>query len=644
MNAKNYKKSELAIIAAAMILCLFFILAGTIPLESFWGFNHLKYFPPFVTLIYALLFLCILIPATSNGINKLLTTFSDRFKSLPGPVKVILVFTISAVIFYFFRVHVYSLGDGYQRIYQIEQGYLFFHTETLDFFLHGILYRFLNLLGKFSAEWVYIFFSILTGIGFVLTVFFVRPDFDSRPETRIFIKVALFALGGLQLFFGYVESYSLFYAFSLLYLFFASDTLFSGRRLLTASIILALALVSHEAAMVFVPSYLYLAFKCNKTKPKIAFSRRIVAFLIVIVPTMAVIGMEIWLRLNVAEYLPELSGGILPIYSPGSYAIISPRHLLDVLNEFLLISPIPFLILPILFISYKSNSNHRAVTVFSIVIIISSLAMLLLLDPKLGYARDWDLFSIPAAAVGLGSALLLISRISLNNIKRHSQLILAALPIIFLSGWITLNASEKRQLDRAESLLKLSDRGAGYATELLAHYYSSRLGDNNKALRLLESIEGSAKNARVYGKIARALYDQGRPAEAMANIYRGLAIDSNAIKLYQMAGDLMILQGRPDSSLPYLIKAARMDPVNYGTYYSLGVAYRDLDSLSQSVSAFQQAIKIRPESAGACFKIGQVFYLMGRSDSAFVYVERGLHLNPNYPGGADILETIKRGR
>ena len=78
------------------------------------------------------------------------------------------------------RVHVHSLGDGYQRVYQVEKGYLHNPPEPLDFFLHSILYRLLNPSLGVSAESIYTSLSIIFGIVLVTGVYLFR--FPNIPQ------------------------------------------------------------------------------------------------------------------------------------------------------------------------------------------------------------------------------------------------------------------------------------------------------------------------------------------------------------------------------------------------------------------------------------------------------------------------------
>lgn len=632
----------LALIILAALLAVVFIIAGAAPLDNLWGFNHLKYFPDYVILIYALLFLLILIPSSSVRLGAFLIGISKRFIKLPAAARILAIAVFSVAVFYMLRVHVHSLGDGYQRIYQVEQGYLYYHTEPLDFFLHAILYRVLKMFGAGSGELSYSLLSFACGTAFILAIYLIKFPGDYGSQAGSVIKLLIISLGGLQFFFGYVESYTLFYIFALLYLSLGTRFLITTKGLLVSSIMLALAIASHITGAIFIPSFIYLVYYNFRYCKPTSFALRYIPVILILVPALGLIGQEIWLRIYVAEYVPSISGGILPIFSASEYSMFSPSHLFDILNEFLLITPVSFVLIIYAVSSRRRDVNSKPVTSFALAVAVCSFLLLLAIDPKLGLARDWDLFSIPCAAIATSVIFYSFWRSKSIGVNSYGSIILAGLSVLFLSSWILTNASEKRQLVRAEDLLSLSDRSRGYSTELLAYYYKYEAKDSQKAYDLLISIPDEAKSARVYSKIAKTLIDLGRHEDALESAHEGLAIDSNFAELHAIAGATWTRLGKPEKGLPHILKTCYLRPDDYQIYHLLGNAYYKLDSIGKAMLAFKEAIRLNPESALFHVEAGNMYRLMGQYDSAIVYTQKGLRLDPNYAQGYQLLEMIRR--
>lgn len=641
MNSNQPTPNRMLLVIPALVLGAVYILAGLIPINSLWGFNHLKYFPKFISIIYAVLFLLVILPPFANAATALIGRLSKTFQKLPLVLRIIIVALAAGSLFYIFRVHVHSLGDGYQRIYQIEKGYWYYYTEPLDFFLHAVLFRFLKLFGVISGELAYTIISISSGIAYILTVYLFRVPDDIPKSSVILVKLIAVSLGGTQMFFGYVESYTFFYLFSLLFLLWSAKFILSGKGLITASILLALAMACHMIAVFLLPAFAYLIYFNLKKIRATGFRQKYLPALLVILIILAHIGAEMRLRYFVEIYTPSFSGGFLPLYSFSEYSVLSLAHLYDILNQLLLISPAVFLLLFYCISDIKFARNRKELNLFLSIVFLCALLVVSLLDPKLGYARDWDLFSIPTAILGLSLAILLsIGLKAGDRINRYSVFVMASFSILLFSGWILTNASAKRQLHRAEDLLGLSEKGRGYGTELLAFYYRNT-GDSQKSLELLQSITGPAKNARVYSKIAKTQMDLHRDDDALESAYAGIALDSNFTELQLMAGFIWLKKNRADLALPRFLKANELAPGRPEIFHFLCTVYTELDSLGKAMMAGREAIRLKPDFAPAYIEMGSIFNRMGIYDSALVYTKEGLKLDPSISTGYKILDDIK---
>jgi len=626
---------------AGFIMAGLYILAGLIPIDSLWGFNHLRYLPDYGMIAIGLLFIIVLIPHVSEKIFSAVKEILRIFNRFSLSVRVVAIAIMAVLVFYLLRVHVHSLGDGYQRIYQVEQGYLYYHTEVLDFFLHGILYAGLNLIGKFSGETIYTIFSIAAGTSFIISIYLFRLDDRERIIDEPLMKILLITFGGSQLFFGYAESYALFYIFSLLYILYAVRFLLSGKGLLAASIFLGLSCTSHITALILAPSFFYLAFYNHRIICPEKFPRKYIPSIIALAMIAAVIVQEILLRIYVGEYVTSVSGGYLSLWPLSEYTVFSPAHLLDVLNEILIIVPV-ILILAFAGFGVPSNDKHKNLNIFLSITAVSGALMMVIVDPKLGYARDWDLFSIPTAMLGLAGVIYFTTKLNLKAERPCKRFVIGALSMIFLSGWVLTNASVQGQLNRAEDLLSLDDKGRGYCTELLAYYYRYNAHNNEKSLELLQSIPGRGKNARVYYKIAKTEIDLGRHEDALESIYKGLDLDSNYAALHLMAGTILTNRGKPEQGLPHLQRAITLDQSRKEAYHTLGTAYYKLDSLDMALMIFKDIARVYPDDAMAYIEAGNMYRLLRQYDSAYFYIRQGLQINPDIAEGYQLLNAIKR--
>lgn len=630
----RFQTGRIIILAIAVL----YLLAGHLHLEMLWGINHLKYLPGYAPFVIAL---AVVVGIFTGPLTSLLGAFqflNRKFSSLSLRTRLILVTLAAAGLFYLLRVKVHALGDGYQRIYQIERGYYFYPAEALDFFLHAAFFRLFRLFTAVPAETIYIAFSILCGIVFILLIYRLYSSIKSSDQATTLLPFLLSALGGSVLFFGYVESYSLYYPAVLLYLLFSLQYLERERYLHYGAVCLSFAILSHQSALFLLPSFLLLLLHFQR-KTNVPLFHLLPAAPVIISLTI-LIGIEIYNRLNYSEYLRSFGENFLPLFS-GEYPAFSAVHFLDLANLLLLIFP-----LAPLFIYLALRPGVSQVKLpddsrwFLWAVLAGALFFLIFVDPKLGMPRDWDLFATPAAALSFVLIAFAVRRSQMGSLERFR---VGYFALLFFSLWVAINASEPRQLERAESVLKLSPKGQDYGTELLAFHYRNKLNNSPKALALFQSIKGRGRNARVLSSIAQMQLELGQVNQALSTAREGLPLDSSGA-LHAVIGSILLRLDSVPSALPHLMKAIELSPQTARNFYLLGQAYYRLENDTAAISAFKSSLTLDPSAFPAMFSIGQAYLRQGLLDSAYVYIEAGLRLNPKDQQAWELMNFIRSQR
>jgi len=568
----------------AFLLSAIYVVAGLIPIDSLWGFNHLKYFPGYVSIIYALIALLIITPFIGNRLFSLISKFAAYFQRLNKPLRIIIISVIAGVLFHFLRVHVHSIGDGYQRIYEIKKGLLYYYTEPLDFFLHAVLYRVLLFFGINSAELSYQIISILTGVIFINTIYLFKFPEQIKSSVVVLAKILILASAGLQMYFGYVESYSLYYLFGIFFLLWSLKFLMTGGGLIAASITLSLAIAAHLTALFLLPAYIYLIhYKIKNIRPR-GFVGKYLPIVIVGLVLGGLSYFEIRIKFIEDTLNAPYTSVILPIFSSAEYSILSAQHLYDILNEILLSCPYCFLLGALIFPLKKQETGNKQLRFFTLLLILSALLTMFTIDPLLGYARDWDLFSTPAVIFGFSFTLLVLFGRDNKIISKYNTFVIGSLSILFLSGWILMNSSAKKQLDRANDLLELSNKGYQYCAELLAYYYRHEKGDNLKAIELYKSINNYKDNARLNKKLGDAQKDLGRYYEAKKSYDRALIMEPMNPILLNKIGQVLLKQSKFDSAVVILKKAHRLARDSTSITEALALAHIYKDEYEKALS------------------------------------------------------------
>lgn len=498
-----------------------------------WGINHLAFYalPVRVTAL-ALMALAFVPPvarplyAGLQRVPALLAGGGSRSTLVIAIVSVAAVF-----VFYQLRAATTLLGDGQLIVRSFEAAYqgsktvvmrnvpAILRTEQIAPGMTLLYYWTVKagvVLLKNSVAGAIVVLPCLLGGAFVFFLLRVVRDAPIAPALKAWLLVLGLCTTSLQLFFGYVENYSAIQLFLAMYVTSAFLVLHRRAGLWLPTVLLVLSVYTHIQSLVMAPSLAYLAL-WRITRGRVA-GRASVAAITVLTVLGALAGRA--LRIPGDFYLPLLADG-------DSYGIISPAHLLDMLNEILMLLPIVLFALAA-WRAGKTASGRDSEPAskewlaqpsewrFVSLILIPCFLYMTFFKPEIGMARDWDLFTM--AVVGLVPLVLLIVNRYLTRARPSaSTAALVAAPAMVMSavlavGWIGVNASPDRTAERYESILAYDRTHVGYAYENLATFYQSR-GQLPKAIKAMETGARISGNPRVYARLAE-LYELNGDVEA----------------------------------------------------------------------------------------------------------------------------------
>jgi hypothetical protein len=319
-----------------------------------------------------------------------------------------------------FRIRHLRWGDAYilaKGIAHPEVQLTYTWQAPFDLFLHAKLWQ----LGHEFFSWsdaapTYTVLSSLAGVAFVW-VLLSFASWLGRGRAESFLLIGLVgSLGTMQLFFGYVENYSLMTVGVLAYLWLALRCLKGETSILVAATVLAVTHAFHPSTIILVPSLIWVAFVIWTSHSE---SRRPMGWRLLTETTIpyAVVLTGVVVLLTAGGHgLHALTG----VDAPGGgdqrwfvplgevstrwehYTMFSSGHLLDLLNQQMLVAPAVWPALVLCLVWGKSRVPWHD-PAFRFLGLASALYLLLILtwNPDYGGQRDWDLFApaaVPAAA------------------------------------------------------------------------------------------------------------------------------------------------------------------------------------------------------------------------------------------------------
>jgi tetratricopeptide (TPR) repeat protein len=626
------RKFEKVIFSICLFLVLVHAVASFFPKERLWGLNLLYYVPPFFRWLLIGLGLLVLVPpvnaSAADRIAKWFASIENRVKKISKYYKYALIGLASFVPFWIFRIKTYLLGDGNLRVAEIVDGWKFSATEPLDFYLHAQLSRLL----KLNPFTTYAILSCLAGVVFVFLILLLSDLIGKEKREKLLIFSVLATMGANQLFFGYVESYTLMYAASAGFILSSLCYLKGKCGFLWPGLILILSVSLHSSAIFLLPSLIYLS--VAKNPQGMGGQKKLFpwANLIQVVLILLIVGGGLLVLRNYGTQKPGLGSFLLPPLgiNENSYSIFSFSHLADVLNHQLLVSPlgIPIWLVLGLFFWRKINFKEREI-VFLLILSGSAILFALGVDPKLGYPRDWDLFAFTSLGYTILGVYLLLGVLKGSELKRirYITLTLASTALVSTVPWIYVNANQEKAVERIAHVLDLDGKRSALGHEALAYHYRSRrqkdkeIDEWKKAIALIEK-------PRYIRNLAVAYVEAGRYQEAALQLEKLLDRDPDDHLTHSDLAKTYAALGRYEEAKHHLLKAVELQPENPVYYENLGLFFLNLKSYEESKQVLRKALQIDSSYFANYRNLGYACANSGDSEEAIKYLELYLKYEP----------------
>lgn len=639
-------KLEKAIFSICLFWVIMHIVASFFPQERLWGLNLLYYVPSFFRWFFTGFVLLILFPPVNrfiaNLIAKLLTQAENRLRNTNKYFKYGLISIASFFPFWIFRIKTSLLGDSSLRASEILMGVKFSPTEPLDFYLHSLLSRYLKL-APFTS---YAILSCLAGVLFVYLVLLLSDLMGKSGQEKLLIFSVLATMGANQLFFGYVESYTLMYVALVGFILFSLYYLKGKCGFFLPGLIFLLSLSLHLSAICLLPALLYLGI-AKRSHDQGAINR-IFAYsnIILMVLILLIVGSGLLIIRNYSP--PESDFGKFLISLSGTnedtYSLFSISHLLDFLNHQLLVSPLGIAIWVILGLSFWKRINFkRGEVVFPLILSLCALVFGLVVDPKLGYPRDWDLFAFTGLGYTILGIYLLFDVLKEGELKRLKYLTLALVSTALVSSlpWIYVNATEQKTVERLNHVLELDGKRSALGHESLAYYYRNK-GEKEKEIEEWKKAIALMEKPRYLKNLGVVYIGVGKFQEGVWQLEKVLEKEPNDHLTHCDLGKVYAALKRYEDAKRQFQKAIELQPDNPVYYENLGFFFLKLKSYEESKKTFQKGIQVDSSYFPNYRNLGMAYANSGDSEEAIRYLELYLKYQPQAKDRNYIQGVIER--
>jgi hypothetical protein len=517
------------------------------------------------------------------------------------------------------------LGDGVLLGEGVGDGTAFHATDGMDYLLHRLAGQVLTRAGVEGAAFgVYVWGSYLAGLLGVLTaVLLLRRTRLPANIRTLLLLLWLFSPASL-LFCGYVESYG-FLAVALLGFLWSGAMLARGEASpWLPGVFFGAALFFHSMALLALPGFLWLLLQRGPARHG---RRRLglwaPAFLL---PALAVLAHAAlgydagWLA---SDFLANPDRRSLLVPLSGDHGLLSIAHWKDLANWVVLVIPVPAWLV----LSRWRELRHRLREPDIAFLCAHGLGVavaFVLLDRKIGAARDWDLFAPHVSglvwlAVRLWDTELV--KADRGEIWPGLRSAAAWVTVLLAWPWFAVNADRDASLNRfIEVRSGFTPYAHAYASQDVAKYFRDT-GDWRRAVTFYEdAVLTFPQSARFHALLADGYLALGRDAETREQRDKVLAL---APDFYEEKARRAVLRRDYGTALELYRSIVRRVPGAHAAWGGLGFAAFKSGRLEEARAAFLRASALA-DVAEYDYYVGVVSASLGRWDEAIARFRQSL--------------------
>ena len=565
-----------------------------------WGIHLTGYLPPAAWIVsiagWALLF----VPPWRRLVEHLL--YDVLGGALFGPtgrrawLPALGVAVVAGVAFRLLSTPTHLLGDGVLVGEMVGDGAKFRATDGMDYLLHRLAREAVHPGTDIEAAFrLYAWGSVLAGSLGVLAAILLLRRCRLPVATRVLSLMLWLLSSSTLLYCGYVESYG-FLSVALLGFLWSGALAQRGEApSWVPGVFFGLALFLHSTALLALPALAWLVVRPGPARA--ARGRWALGLLApaLVLPLAAVLAHAAlgydaaWFR---RDFVGSSNQHSLLVALGGDHGLLSAVHGKDLLNWVLLVVPVP---------AWLALRRGRALLrgagapelSFLLVQAACFGIAFVLLDRKLGAARDWDLFAAHVAGLAwIAARLWEPESVARGRPGPWPGLRFAAPWVALLVAWpwFAVNASREASVQRfTEVRADFAPYPRAYATSDLAKYYRD-LGDPERSVLLYEeSVRTFPQNARFRALLGTNYITLGRVEEAQQQFDEALRIDPGDWVVFDMRAKLALQRHDYATALELYRRQARRDPDRPEVWAGLGFAASQAGSLEEARGAFLRA-------------------------------------------------------
>jgi tetratricopeptide (TPR) repeat protein len=272
-----------------------------------------------------------------------------------------------------------------------------------------------------------------------------------------------------------------------------------------------------------------------------------------------------------------------------------------------------------------------------------ALVFAFLVDPKLGYPRDWDLFAFTGLGYTILGIYLFLNVLKESGLKRLRYITLPLILTALISTlpWIYVNATQEEAVERLTQILELDGKRSALGHEELAYYYRNH-NQKEKEIEEWKKTIALFEKPRYLKNLAVALIEAGKYQEAASQLEKILAKDPNDPLTHSDLGKVYVSLGRYEEAKQQIQKAIELQPDNPVYYENLGFFFFKLKSYEEAKEAFKKGLETDSSYIPNYRNLGMVCADSVGNEEAIRYLELYLKYEPQAQDRDFVQKIIKQ--
>jgi len=625
------KNIMVSAVVFASLLAALHLAAPFLPPGATWGFHSLGFLGPLPAagfLIAAALIIHVSRKGTADGLISGLAAGAGA-RPLLAPAVALTLFVAGGFLL---RVRVPLLGDSWFLVSNFAGAIkgtdtLLPRDEPLATFYFS---AFTTLFGvKTYAGFLDAFFTgdMILGAGFVVLAWAtVRAVFSGAVERLLSFGI-LCSLPAMNLFLGYVETYSVVLFALALYTLAGTLCLRGKVPFAFPALAFLLQVLTHYLTALTVPSVIYLAWAVWKRGDRGQVLAGAALFGVAAFLTLAAVGFDVenyFSRVPHNHYLPLTTPVDVDERLSSPYTMFSPLHLLDLFNLGVLVAGAASFLIGVSFVPRPREntgaSGDGGMRAFLLGASAPVVLFALVAKFDLGMARDWDVvapYSYPLTLFALSAY---VRRFP--GPDGHRPLLLAGgMSLLCSLLYMTVNASPAASVDRFISLLdpRMNSQGGMYSGYLyLSRYYrQAGIGEERAAAGWENYLDLYPGDMRGYRNVVTNM--RGSSPEALTGRFDGWIARYGAnpvtigavVTLSLELGNTALGENRLDDAARFFSTAIGADSASAAAWNNLGIVRARGGDFRGASGLFTRAVEIDSTFADAWFNLGRASVALG---------------------------------